>query len=1145
MAGLRLTLFGSPRLLVGEQDFTNKVTGKALALLVYLALSERPQRRDVVADLLWSELSNQQARNNLRYLLSDLRQLVGDYLTITAQTLEFNRQASYWLDVEELRTTLTANADMLDAQAWQNALNLYQGEFLAGFRVRNAPLFEAWATAQQEELHALTMHGFEQLAQWHLNEGNITVGLQTVQRLLASEPLHETGQRLLMQLLWSSGQRAAALEQYQLFRQLLRDELGVEPSAVTTALYNQIRRGDIGEPVSLGQLIRAPLLTEPSRQDTKATGEVYAQTIPSVDQDEAGVRVEPPALSFTAAPKHNLPRQLTPLIGRKQELMAVSAKLLEPAYPLLVLIGEGGIGKTRLALAVAEQVQKHFADGVWFVPLSGITPADDLRDQLAGAIGEAFRFAFAGREPLHVQLLTQLRHKHLLLVLDNFEHLVDGASFLLELLQAAPGVKLLATSRRQLDLQTEYPWSLDGLNFPSGPAVDALAERELLAYESIALFVERARRTRPNFQFDQENRAEIVRICQFVEGSPLGIELAATLVKQRSCAQIVAALEENYGILTTNLRDIPAPHRSMQTVLTYSWQLLSTEEMRVMARCSVFHAGFSLDAATVVVGATPDLLTSLVGHSLLYQGRDSAGQVRYTMHEVVRQYAAEQLQRSTTAARQAHEQHCTYYAAFLQAQEAGLKRNARTRYQIQADLDNVRAAWRWAIEQTRIDAVGQGIDCLSAFYEFVGFFQEAETLFGQASQAIQRLLAQPNQYEVQAELLLGHCLLEQAGFCVHLGHLQQACQLARTTIELGKQHHNCYLHADGCRRLGEALQEMGDFSTAYTVLQEGLALARQGNIPQLIAYCLQNLGVISYNQGGYRKAVEYYQEALAVSQPLDDLIIDSPMIHNLGAAYLVLGDFSQALLYLEQDIRISRELGWQRLLAFANLNMGYLLGAVGEFARAQLVLEEALALFTHLGCRSEQANTLSPLGVLFRFLGDYTKSYTFCMQALEMAEALNDTWQRGLTLIDLGDTLVAMQRWQEAVYMYEQALSIWQNVENPGQLALTLAALAFVYLQQQKLAEAQTLVERALPDLESVSSEGIRVFLACYQVLATTADRRAHEVLHRGYQFIQTQLASIHDEALRRSFLEKVPVNRELMTLAHLHLGDFKINNGQ
>ncbi|MBX3014988.1 MAG: hypothetical protein KF832_25930 [Caldilineaceae bacterium] len=1150
---LQITCFGAPILVDRSQPQIGTLRGKALALFVYLAVTGRVHTRDRLADLLWSELSNQQARNNLRYLLSDLRQVVGDYLVVTPQTIGFNRQGTYWLDVEFFRTTLNADAATTAIEQRQQALDLYQGEFLAGFSVRNAPLFDAWVLAQQEELHREAVQGLLQIAQHYLAVGKLAAGIQNAQRLLTYEPWHEAGHYLLMQLLVADGQRAAALAQYQQLQRLLQEEIGVAPTAATSAFYRQIRCGEASPPAPLPKLGKVGMPLSALAGPAVAPRAVAQQPTLKATLPDLGL-----VLPLGAPVKHNLPRPLTPLMGRQMELAALHTKLLDPAYPLLALVGEGGIGKTRLALSAAHALvdaanqrddrdwlrdgvllqptsARHpFCDGIWFVSLTRAASGAGLPERLASAIGEVLQLAFGGSESLCDQLLTTLRHKQLLLILDNFEQFHEGADFVLTLLQRAPGIKVLITSRRQLALQAEYAWRLDGLNFPTPEEAADQDIQALLAYDGIALFVERARRAQPTFQFDQENRAEIVRICQALDGVPLSLELAATLVNAYNCAQIVAALAESYQILTTSLPDIPAYHRSLQTVLTCSWQLLSPQETAILARCAVFQGGFTLDAAMMITGATESLLISLLNHSLVIETRDSAGQVRYQLHEMVRQYAAEQLQQMGTLARQTYEQHCTYYTALLAKQETALQATAYARYLIQADLDNIRAAWQWAVAAGRIDALAQSLGGLSAFYEVVGFYQEAQTLLEQTRTQLQHWLPQAAaQGQATLRELLGRCLLEEASVCLQLDQAPHAAPLAQYATQIGEQIQNQALRADGRRRLAMAYLAMGHLTTAGVLLAESVALARQANRPRLIALGLQNLALWSDSQANADQALAYGQEALALVQLSQEQRLASSLAHHLGMVSLTLGQWSQALFYWEQAIGTSRDLGWQRVLAAASLNASYLLTTVGEFLRAQHAAEEALALFIQVGCRREQVRALTQLGVIAHRVGDEEKAYLLGIRSLEIAEVENYPEERAIALVELANTLVIMQRWPEAEHLYEQALASWQAMENNRQVTLARTELAFLYFQQEKLFQAQALVAQILPELDHITTEGARIYWVCYHVLAQGRDPRAALVLQQGSAFLQRQSARIEDEQLRRSFLEKVAVNRQLLALAY------------
>ncbi len=289
---------------------------------------------------------------------------------------------------------------------------------------------------------------------------------------------------------------------------------------------------------------------------------------------------------------NNLPPQPTPFVGREKELAEIAALLADPNCRLLTLVGPGGIGKTRLALQAAEGQLPRFVDGITFVPLAPIGSPDLLPSAIAGAL-EVF---FFGSEEPRIQIVRYLQEKQILLVMDNFEHLLDGVGLVSEVLQTTAGVKILATSRERLNLQEEWVFALDGLSYPTESTTDSPE-----TYGAVRLFVQRASQVKTHFSF-ADNTQAVLSICQQVEGMPLGLELAASWLRAMSCQQIVDQMTHDLDFLTTPLRNIPERHRNLRTVFTQSWNLLSSDEQAILMKLSVFRGGFDLDAAKKVAG---------------------------------------------------------------------------------------------------------------------------------------------------------------------------------------------------------------------------------------------------------------------------------------------------------------------------------------------------------------------------------------------------------------------------------------------------------------------------------------------------------------------------------------------------------------
>jgi predicted ATPase/DNA-binding SARP family transcriptional activator len=662
---LTLRLLGTPQVSREGAPVSGFISAKAQGLLYYLAVTGRPHTREALAGLFWSDMPEVQAAKNLRNVLSNLRALAGTHLLISRQDVAFDRTSAYWLDVELFLSTL-GDAATRDLGALHRAVELYQGDFLDGFYVGEALAFEEWVLGRRALLKGHVLQALHTLVTRHLEREEYAAGIDYANSLLAIEPWREETHRHLMILLARSRQRSAALVQYETCRRVLARELNVEPMPETTALYEHLR-------------------------------------------------------AAAAPPPHNLPPQPTAFVGRQAELAEVARFLSKPNDQLLTLVGPGGIGKTRLALQAAARCvepeasyETHFADGVFVVPLAvGLSGRDEAQPSLIAAMADALHFSFQGPVHPQAQLLGYLREKRMLLVLDNFEHLVSEARQLGDILRLAPGIKLLVTSRTRLNLQEERLLELTGLEYPAAREVPAAVPGRLLeGYSAIALFVQQARRARPGFILEPGSEPAVVHICQLAEGVPLAIELAASWLRVLSCAEILAELEQGLDILTSSMQNVPARHRSLRAVFEHSWALLSPPEQVLFRQLAVFRSSFRREAAAQVVGASLPLVAGLADKSLLRRNADG----RYEVHELLRQYADEHLRADPQEFEQVHDQHCRYYANLLtafqpQLQGGGAELQAAMAA-LSAERENVRAAWNWAVEHRRIVELNQFMDCL-------------------------------------------------------------------------------------------------------------------------------------------------------------------------------------------------------------------------------------------------------------------------------------------------------------------------------------------------------------------------------------------------------------------------------------------------
>jgi DNA-binding SARP family transcriptional activator len=544
MPGLTLTLLGPPQL-ASDGAPIHLRSRKCIALLAYLAVSGVRQRRAALATLLWPESDRERAHNMLRTTLSRLRSaLQGQWLVADRRTVGLDGSHEEAVDVLRFRSLLAqcqrhghgvreTCSDCLPPLS--EAVELYGGDFMDGFTLPDSVEFDTWQSLETEALRQDLVSALQRLVQGYAVQREVERAVACAKRWLTVDPLDEGAHRALMRLYAGSGQLTAALRQYETCEGVLRQELGVSPSEETKDLYQAIRGG------------RMPQL------------QVRALVVSAVP----------------ARPRHNLPVQPTAFVGREEELDEIAQRLADPRCRLLTVVGPGGMGKSRLAIQAGEEHLPAFSDGVWFVPLAALESVD----LLASTIMEALDVPRYGSSDPRAQLLSHLRERHPLLILDNFEHLLEGTTLVTEMLAGAPGLKLLVTSRERLNLRVEWLFPLGGMGVPEeaiiqpgeGGDVIAQAVAVLEGYSAVELFVQCARQVQPYFSLVAAGAGWVARICQLVEGMPLAIELAAPWVRVMDCEEIAQEIEGGLDLLTTALHDAPQRHRFVRAVFHHSW----------------------------------------------------------------------------------------------------------------------------------------------------------------------------------------------------------------------------------------------------------------------------------------------------------------------------------------------------------------------------------------------------------------------------------------------------------------------------------------------------------------------------------------------------------------------------------------------
>lgn len=586
MSTLKLSLLGSPQIELEGVNVTIP-RRKALALLVYLTVTQERHTRETLATLFWPDHDERRARAYLRRAIAAINEALGKgWLLVDPEQVSFDPSATVWLDTDHFRRLLAdcqTHRHLPDELCsncltkLSNAVDLYRDDFMTGFTLTDCPSFDRWQFYEREALRHECQKALEQLTHLYTKQSRYDKAITCAQRCLVLDPLQESVHRSLMKLYAWSGQQAIALRQYQECLRLLKEELDVPPEKQTTQLFETIRARRLlssYEEIE-GDHVAAHTVF-PSSHDL---GTPIARSAKPLSPDPA-VLDKP----------HNLLPQPTSFIGRKQELDSIKRLLLnEPDCRLLTLVGSGGIGKTRLALQAAEGVIDAFIDGIYWVSLASVSNADFL----VSAIAEALNFSFYGGTDPKAQLLDYLCKKKMLLVLDNFEQLLTGAELLSEIVATAPQMNLLVTSRERLHLREEWGFDVIGLPFPQGQESSIESDPEALeAFDAVQLFVQRARQTKVDFHLTQKESCAVVHICQLVDGMPLALELAATWMRMMSCQEIATEIEKNLDFLSTSLRNLPTRHRSLRAVFEQSWQLLSEMERTSFKKLSVFSRRF-------------------------------------------------------------------------------------------------------------------------------------------------------------------------------------------------------------------------------------------------------------------------------------------------------------------------------------------------------------------------------------------------------------------------------------------------------------------------------------------------------------------------------------------------------------------------
>jgi predicted ATPase/DNA-binding XRE family transcriptional regulator len=753
--------------------------------------------------------------------------------------------------------------------------------------------------------------------------------------------------------------------------------------------------------------------------------------------------------SGSAEASNNLPTFFTSFVGRRQEVFEASSLLMQSEVRLLTLSGTGGIGKTRLAIEVAVQVREQFVDGVCFVALAVLHDPAAVLPTIAATLG----IEDSEGVSLEQQVKTVLRNKCLLLVLDNFEHVVGAASFLEELLASCPQVKVLVTSRHMLQLQAEHAFAVPPLALPG--AGHPFAAEQLTQFAAIALFLQRVQSHVPTFKITESNAQAIAELCARLDGLPLAIELAAARIKLFSPQALLARLSQDWQILKSELRTVPERHRTLYYLIQWSYDLLDEQEQQLFRYLSIFVGGVAFDTIEAVFGTIIqpastllEMVASLLNKSLLQRIEQDNGEPRFVMLETIRSYALSCLQENgeLEALGRAH---AGYYLSLVEKATPSLKNSQQGVWlkKLELELENLRAALHWLIEHQEVEQALLFCEGFGKYCGLRGYWREEQRWLNEAlklpyqrqQQALRgRVLRRAGHLAYRLrELTEARALLEESvacsremgdlhnltgalsslGWVLYRQHEQeQANQMLHECVEIASQSEDYWVLANALESLGRWMREQSKLDEAHALLEKSIAIARAHLDKESLARFLSTQVTLEVARGKMEQATALAQESFLLAQELGTRPLIALTLDRLGEVALYRGAYSQAKVYFEKRITIAEELGDTPTIASKTLTLADIALMEGDVSSAQRLLEEAHSLLP----REDASNTAlisCILGDLKRMEGEMTLARQFYQEGLQQCQHFGEKSQVSRCLSGLAQLLLDQGTCEDAAYL--------------------------------------------------------------------------------------------------------------------------------
>ncbi len=736
----------------------------------------------------------------------------------------------------------------------------------------------------------------------------------------------------------------------------------------------------------------------------------------------------PPLRSIDTFP-NNLPRKLTSFIGREREIAEI--KELLRTTPLLTIVGIGGVGKTRLALQAAADLLTEFRDGAWVVELAPVSDPAQVVPTVAAALGVRESPGLS----LQASVLEHVSARHLLLVIDNCEHLiVSVAEFLQALLRASRHVRVLCTSRESLRIEGETAWRIPSLPLP---VVSRASQPDTLAHnDAVRLFHDRAKAAMPGFALTERNTGVIARICVRLDGIPLAIELAAARVAVLTVDQIAERLDDRFRLLAGGSRTALPRHQTLRATMDWSHDLLSEPERALLRRLTVFAGGWTLEAAEAVCAnrvvtrdAVLDVLTLLVDKSLVDPSGDA--EARHTMLETIRQYALEKL----VAAQEATEfraRHLDWFLALAEDAAPQLRGPQQKTWldRLEREWDNLQAALKWSAEGHEPERAVRMAAALWRFWYLHGHLTTGREWLA----AVLRTGVAPG--AARARILDGDAILAFA-----VGDYAQALELAYQAAEMAQTFGDTATAVSSRLTLSAAHLARGDSERAAALVEETLTAVRDAGDLWGEALALSVLGDVALDRGEYERALAVYGDSAALFRRVGDAWGVALSERGRGFAARLLGDYDQAVSVQAASLLVARELGDRTGMGSSMVQLGFLHWRQGQYAQAQAVLQEALALFRESGNRRGVADVLSVLGLIEDNQGQYARASEILRESADVYREIGSRFGVAAVVGTLGRVALHEGDEPRAVALAEEAVARFREIGDRRGAATSLRVL--------------------------------------------------------------------------------------------------------